>query len=160
MARKLITVDSSTNELPADSKFATGGYIETQVDEKISGKQDAGNYVLTSDSRLTDTRTPKSHTHAIADTSGLQSALDAKQGKGDYILDTDSRLSDARTPKTHTHAIADTSGLQTALDAKAASSHTHTIANVTGLQAALDAKATASALSDLVARVEALESPA
>lgn len=43
--------------------------------------------------------------------------------------------------------------------------HTHTIANVTGLQAALDGKqasgsyATAAALADLVARVEALETP-
>lgn len=120
MARKLITADEITNELPTSAKFSSGSELEAQVDEKISGKQDAGNYVLTSDARLTDTRTPKTHTHAIADTSGLQSALDAK----------------------------------------AASSHTHTIANVTGLQAALDAKATASALSDLVARVEALESPA
>jgi hypothetical protein len=41
-----------------------------------------------------------SHTHAIADTTGLQTALDGKAASS------------------HTHAIADTTGLQTALDAK------------------------------------------
>lgn len=120
MARKIITADEVTNELPSSAKFGSGSEMDIQINSKVSAKQD----------------------------------------KGDYILDTDSRLTDARTPKTHTHAIADTSELQSALDAKAASSHTHTIANVTGLQAALDAKATTSALSDLEARVAALESPA
>ena len=47
------------------------------------------------------------HTHAIADTTGLQAALDAKAAVS------------------HTHAISDTTGLQAALDAKAAASHTH-----------------------------------
>jgi hypothetical protein len=66
------------------------------------------------------------HGHAIADTTGLQSALDGKAASS------------------HTHAIADTTGLQSALDGKAASSHTHVISNVTGLQTALDGKAAAS----------------
>jgi hypothetical protein len=48
-----------------------------------------------------------SHTHAIADTTGLQTALDGKQASGSYAN------------ATHTHAIADTTGLQTALDGKA-----------------------------------------
>jgi Phage tail repeat like len=69
-----------------------------------------------------------SHTHAIADVTGLQTALDGKQATGSYAA------------ATHTHAISDVTGLQTALDGKAALSHTHTIANVTGLQAALDGK--------------------
>lgn len=72
----------------------------------------------------------------------------------------------------HTHAIGDVSGLQAALDDKAATSHTHTIGNVTGLQAALDGKANnthnhtiadisglADSLSDIEARLEALEEP-
>lgn len=70
----------------------------------------------------------------------------------------------------HTHAIGDVSGLQSALNGKAATSHTHTIGNVTGLQAALDGKADSThghaiadisglsdSLSDIEARLEALE---
>jgi hypothetical protein len=45
---------------------------------------------------------PSDHDHVIADTTGLQAALDAKAASS------------------HGHAIADTTGLQTALDAKAA----------------------------------------
>lgn len=70
-----------------------------------------------------------SHTHAIADVTGLQTALDGK----------------AAAP--HTHAIANVTGLQTALDGKAATSHTHAISDVTGLQTALDAKLASSAFT-------------
>lgn len=49
-----------------------------------------------------------SHTHAIADVTGLQAALDAKAAT------------------VHTHAISDVTGLQSALDSKAATVHTHT----------------------------------
>ena len=61
----------------------------------------------------------KSHTHAVADVTGLQTALDGKQVKGDYATSKD---------------------LADGLAGKANASHTHTIANVTGLQAALDGK--------------------
>lgn len=44
---------------------------------------------------------PEAHSHAIADTTGLQTALDGKAAAS------------------HTHAIADVTGLQTALNAKA-----------------------------------------
>ena len=63
-----------------------------------------------------------SHTHTIANVTGLQTALDGKAASS------------------HTHTIANVTGLQSALDGKAASSHTHAIANVTGLQTALDSK--------------------
>jgi hypothetical protein len=69
-----------------------------------------------------------SHSHAIADTTGLQSALDGKQAAGSYAA------------ASHSHAISDTTGLQSALDGKAAASHSHAIADVTGLQSALDGK--------------------
>jgi hypothetical protein len=75
---------------------------------------------------------PSTHTHAIADVTGLQTALDGKQPAGSYAA------------ASHTHAIGDVTGLQTALDAKAAASHSHVIGDVTGLQTALDAKAAAS----------------
>ena len=78
------------------------------------------------------------HGHAIADVSGLQTALDGKASS------------------THSHAISDVSGLQTALDGKAASSHTHSISNVSGLQTALDGKA-ASSHSHAIADVSGLQ---
>jgi hypothetical protein len=59
-----------------------------------------------------------SHTHTIANVTGLQAALDGKQAAGSYapatgiapsaitgtaVVTTDSRLSDARTPTSHNH---------------------------------------------------------
>jgi hypothetical protein len=61
----------------------------------------------------------KAHTHAVADVTGLQTALDGKQPKGDYA-----------TSKALTEGLA----------GKANTAHTHTIANVTGLQDALNGK--------------------
>lgn len=69
-----------------------------------------------------------SHTHSIANVTGLQTALDGKQAAGSYAT------------ASHSHVIGDVTGLQTALDGKAASSHTHIIGDVTGLQTALDGK--------------------
>ena len=61
-------------------------------------------------------------TTAIANVTGLQTALDAKAAAA------------------HTHAIADVTGLQTALDAKAAAAHTHSNASssVAGFMSAAD----------------------
>lgn len=112
---------------------------------------------------------PSAHSHAIADVTGLQAALDAKQASGSYaaashthtaaaVTDFDAAALAAVTwstitgkpatftPATHSHVIADVAGLQTALDGKqaagsyAAAAHGHVIADVTGLQAALDGK--------------------
>ena len=44
------------------------------------------------------------HTHAIANVTGLQTALDGKQASGSYVLTSDSRLTDARTPLAHNQA--------------------------------------------------------
>lgn len=62
---------------------------------------------------------PTAHTHAVADVTGLQAALDGKQAAGDYA--TNGALTTGLAGKAntaHTHAIADTTGLQAALDAK------------------------------------------
>ena len=64
----------------------------------------------------------------IADTTGLQTALDGKSATG------------------HSHVIADTTSLQTTLDGKAATSHAHIIGDTTGLQTALDGKQTTSSI--------------
>jgi hypothetical protein len=50
-----------------------------------------------------------SHTHSIANVTGLQTALDGKQASGSYAA------------SVHSHAISDVTGLQTALDGKQAS---------------------------------------
>ena len=70
----------------------------------------------------------KSHSHAVSDVTGLQSALNGKAASS------------------HTHAVSDVTGLQDSLDGKAALSHTHGMSDVTGLQDALDAKADADAI--------------
>lgn len=69
-----------------------------------------------------DDKADISHTHAIADTTGLQTALNDKAAA------------------VHSHTIANVTGLQTALDDKATSTHTHAVGDVTNLQDSLDAK--------------------
>ena len=66
-----------------------------------------------------DGKAAASHTHAIANVTGLQTALDGKQASGSYAA------------ASHGHAIGDVTGLQTALDGKAASSHTHAASDLT-----------------------------
>lgn len=105
-----------------------------------------------------------SHSHAIADTTGLQAALDAKAGTAVATTGANGLMSNtdktklegiaanatanssdatllARANHTGTQAISTVTGLQTALDSKAGTTHSHIIADVTGLQTALDAKA-------------------
>jgi hypothetical protein len=77
-----------------------------------SGNAASTEVVLGNDSRLSDARTPTAHTHAIADVTSLQTALDGKAALA------------------HTHAIADVTGLQAALDA-AQTTLTKTVRNDT-----------------------------
>ena len=105
---------------------------------------------------------PSAHVHAIADTTGLQAALDARApaAHGHAWADitgapasypaaphvhawgevTDKPA--AFPPAAHLHQIADVEGLIDALNGGAVpGAHYHAIADVTGLQAALDGKA-------------------
>ena len=86
----------------------TAGAASTAVAAHVAASDPHPNYALKSDvtSALAG-KAAASHGHAIADTTGLQAALDGKQGAGSYAA------------ATHNHAIADTTGLQTALDTKA-----------------------------------------
>ena len=117
---------------------------------------DAAEGLISSLEAALDGKAASSHQHAVSQVTGLQAALDGKAASS------------------HQHTVAQVTGLQAELDGKAESSHQHTVAQVTGLQAALDgkqasgsyattaqvnAKADASALADLEARVEALETP-
>jgi hypothetical protein len=108
------------NNTRGDARYFT----QSQVTTSLSGKADTVHTHVKAD--ITDFSdadyADAPHTHAISDTTGLQTALD---GKADDV---------------HAHVISDTTGLQTALDGKAATSHAHIIADVTGLQTALDGK--------------------
>lgn len=53
------------------------------VSGTLSASRLPASVVLTTDSRLSDARTPLSHTHSIANVSGLQAALDAKATPSD-----------------------------------------------------------------------------
>ncbi len=74
------------------------------------------------------TFTPSAHSHAISDTTGLQTALDGKQAAGSCAA------------ASHTHAIGDTTGLQTALDGKAATAHTQAASTITDFASAARAQ--------------------
>lgn len=119
-----------------------------------SGDAATGDIVKGNDTRLTNSRTPSAHTHVIADTTSLQTSLDAKAATSHThtianVTSLQTSL-DAKAATSHTHAIADTTGLQTSLDAKAATSHTHAIADTTGLQTALDTKASTASVAPAI----------
>ena len=59
------------------------------------------------DSRLSDARTPKAHTHTTDDIPGLQATIDGKSDTG------------------HIHGISDITNLQATLNGKSATNHTH-----------------------------------
>ena len=104
----------------------------------VDNTSDASKPVSTAMQNALDGKAAASHTHTIADVTGLQTALDGKQASGSYAS------------ATHGHSISDVTGLQTALDGKqaagsyAAATHGHAIGDVTGLQTALDGKAATS----------------
>jgi hypothetical protein len=89
------TWGSITGTLSAQSDLSTA----------LSGK------VSTSDSRLSDARTPTAHTHPESDVTNLSTDLAGKVGT------TDSRLSDARTPTAHNQAASTITDFQTAVSA-------------------------------------------
>lgn len=111
--------DDDHTQYHNDSRGDARYYTKSQVDTSLSGKADT------------------SHTHSIANVTGLQTALDGKQASGSYAA------------ATHSHIIADVTGLQTALDGKqasnsyAAATHTHTASQVTDFSEAVDDRVSA-----------------
>jgi hypothetical protein len=106
------------------------------------------------------------HSHTVAQISGLQTLLDAKMSvtgtanasqkwstprtitltggvTGIVSIDGSANVSMTATVtnNSHSHTVANVTGLQAALDGKATTSHTHTVSEVTNLQSLLDAKA-------------------
>lgn len=86
------------------------------LDVATSGNASANQVVKGNDSRLSDARTPVSHTHTTSEitdfpTLGTAAALDvATTGDASaqqVVRGNDSRLSDARTPVSHTHTLSE-----------------------------------------------------
>lgn len=83
---------ANKSDIPAPVDIS-GKADKTYVDQQLATKQPKGDYA------------PKTHTHDLAQITGLQSALDGKANNK------------------HTHTIAEVTNLQTALDAKADTSY-------------------------------------
>jgi hypothetical protein len=88
----IVNADIAANAAIADSKLATISTANKVAQSAVTN--------LTTDLAG---KAASIHQHAIADTTGLQTALDGKQASGSYVVTTDSRLSDARTPTSHNH---------------------------------------------------------
>lgn len=71
------------------------------------------------------------HTHAIANITGLQTALDAKLETANFSYANLTGKPSTFAPSAHNHAISEVTGLQTALDLKLPSAN-FTYANITG----------------------------
>ncbi len=139
-------------------------YIQSQIDGKAALSHSHAIADVTGLQTALDGKAALAHSHAIADVTGLQTALDGKAASSHThsianVTGLQTAL-DGKAALAHSHAIADVTGLQTALDGKAASSHAHSIANVTGLQTALDGKAALShshAIADVTGLQTALD---
>lgn len=107
---------------------ANNDYTKSQVGlGNVDNTSDLSKPVSTATQTALDGKANTSHTHSIANVTGLQTALDSKQASGDYATNT-----------------ALTNGLAT----KANTVHTHTTSQVTGLD---------TSLTDLDTRVTDLE---
>ncbi len=151
---------NATSVVPVAGK---GAFVDKSTAQTIGGaktfstvpksSQDAsGSTDLVRKSQLDSglaTKAASSHSHAIADVTGLQTALDGKAAASHTHASTDISDSTAagRALLTGANAAAQRTslGLGTAATeaatAFAAASHGHAVADVTGLQTALDAKA-------------------
>lgn len=85
-------------EFASDMAYQAELDVHATATQDVHGIADTAALVLTTDSRLSDTRPPQVHQHPLSDVTGLQTALAGK------IDSTDGRLTDARAPTPHTHA--------------------------------------------------------
>lgn len=143
--RKKSATDYDTEWASAGAGDMTKAVYDTNNDGKVNAADAADAVPWTGVSGKPTTFTPAPHVHAIADVTGLQTALDGKAPTVHthtiaQVTNLQTTL-DGKAPTVHTHAIADVTGLQTALNGKAALVHTHVIGDVSGLQTALDGKA-------------------
>ncbi|WP_445392383.1 tail fiber domain-containing protein [Stenotrophomonas pavanii] len=118
-------VDFNTHVTGKPTTYPPNAHTHTKAQvglDKVDNTADLDKPVSAAAQAALDGKAAASHTHSVANVTGLQTALDGKAAAS------------------HVHAIGNVTGLQTALDGKTDTGHTHTVANVTGLQASLDAK--------------------
>ena len=116
-------------DITNDGKLDTASVIVVTDPNKniVAGSIDPANIVITTDARLSDSRTPKSHTHGSVTNDGklgtasrivvTDSSKNITAGSIDpsnLVVTTDSRLSDARTPTSHAHGSVTNDGKLTA----------------------------------------------
>lgn len=95
-----------------------------------------GTRMTTAEAGITDldaTKAEAVHTHLIADTTGLQAALDGKSDLGhnhNLLYSQLGHTHEEYTPYGHTHTIVDVPGLQTELNLKANRSHLNAFSEV------------------------------
>jgi hypothetical protein len=149
----------------------------------IAPSQVTGTAVITTDSRLSDARTPTAHASTHASGGSDQITIAPSQVTGTAVITTDSRLSDARTPTAHaashasggsdaiTVAQSQVTGLTTALSGKASTTHASTHASggsdaitiaqsqVTSLVSDLSNKATTTHVHGYISNTGTLATP-
>ena len=113
----------------------------------------SGEVVKGNDVRLSDSRTPLTHTHVISETTGLQAALDAKQPLATILTNTTASFTSSLETKlsgiaagaevnvnADWNSVTGDSQILNKPSTFTPSIHAHAIADVTGLQTAIDAK--------------------
>ena len=116
--------------------------IPSKTSDLVNDGDGTNVFVKNNDSRLSDTRNPKTHTHGNISNTG---AIGTSSGKlittgTNGVLQavdsiTKSKISDfptTMTPSSHTHTIANVTNLQSSLDSKASSGHSHGSISNTG----------------------------
>lgn len=74
-------ISTAVHGIANTANLATKTYADTAVSShqsdttSVHGITDTANLVLTNDSRLSDARTPTTHTHVISDVTSLQSTI-------------------------------------------------------------------------------------
>lgn len=133
-----LRVNDSWEQLDSLEFDISNYYKKSEIDTLLNGKVD------TSDSRLTNARTPTSHSHGDITNTGtigstankpLITTTNGKIATGSFgttantfCQGNDSRLSDARTPTAHTHTKSEISDFPTSMTP---TSHTHTKSEIT-----------------------------
>ena len=121
----------------------TGAVTLAKADVGLSNADntaDATKPISTAAQAALDGKAAAVHGHAIADVTGLQTALDAKAPLASPAL-TGTPTAPTQTQGNNSTRLATTAYVDTLGATKAASAHTHAISEVTSLQTALDAKA-------------------
>lgn len=111
------------------------------LDVPASGNAASGEVVKGSDTRLTNSRVPTTHTHVLADITNAGTAASknypasGNAAAGEVVLGADTRLTGARTPTSHktSHAVGGTDVLSPSDIGASAIGHTHLTTDITGL---------------------------